>query len=129
MVPTNPECPRYLRYNFGMAWTIITIYTSKCAQMDPQQLLETSTFYSRWKKCDIEKTFGYVIDCHRQRHLAIIITNTVSGKYHRSSVINREINTKYQTIFISTTILTVFLKFCAIGLQVKQFRHSDVILS
>jgi len=25
-----------------MAWAIITIYTSKCAQMDPQQLLKTS---------------------------------------------------------------------------------------
>src|SRR6218665_1139251 len=39
-----------------MAWAIITIYTSKCAQMDPQQLLTTSKFYSRCKKCDIEKT-------------------------------------------------------------------------
>ena len=28
----------YLRYNFLMAWAIITIYTSKCAHMDPQQL-------------------------------------------------------------------------------------------
>src|SRR6218665_540284 len=41
-----------------MAWAIITMYTSKCAQMDPQQLLETSKFYSRSKKCDIEKTLG-----------------------------------------------------------------------
>src|SRR6218665_2792688 len=41
-----------------MAWAIITIYTSKCAQMNPQQLLKTSKFYSRCKKCDIEKTLG-----------------------------------------------------------------------
>src|SRR6218665_2858824 len=39
-----------------MAWAIITIYTCKCAQMDPQQLPKTSKFYSRCKKCDIEKT-------------------------------------------------------------------------
>jgi len=25
-----------------MAWAIITIYASKCAQMDPQQLIKTS---------------------------------------------------------------------------------------
>src|SRR6218665_3747089 len=41
-----------------MAWAIITIYTYKCAQMDPQQLPETSKFYSRSKKCDIKKTLG-----------------------------------------------------------------------
>jgi len=43
-----------------MAWVIITIYrpTSKCAQMDPQQQPKTSKFYSRCKKCDIEKTLG-----------------------------------------------------------------------
>src|SRR6218665_2456544 len=41
-----------------MAWAIITIYTSKCVQMDSQQLLKTSKFYSRSKKCDIEKTLG-----------------------------------------------------------------------
>jgi len=41
-----------------MAWAITTIYTSKCAQMDPQQLTETSQFYSRFKKCDIENTLG-----------------------------------------------------------------------
>src|SRR6218665_3578429 len=39
-----------------MAWAIIANYTSKCAQMEPQQLPETSKFYSRSKKCDIEKT-------------------------------------------------------------------------
>src|SRR6218665_1842072 len=43
-----------------MAWAIITIYTSKCAQVDPQQLPKTSTLYSRCKKCDIEKTLGRV---------------------------------------------------------------------
>src|SRR6218665_841694 len=44
-----------------MAWAIITIYTSKCAQMYPQQLPKTSKLYSRCKKCDIEKTLwdGY----------------------------------------------------------------------
>src|SRR6218665_999206 len=42
-----------------MAWAIITDYTSKCAQMDPQQLPKTSKFYSRRKKCDIEKTLGH----------------------------------------------------------------------
>src|SRR6218665_336611 len=31
---------------------------SKCAQMGPQQLPKTSKFYSRSKKCDIEKTLG-----------------------------------------------------------------------
>ena|SRR6218665_1065808 len=41
-----------------MAWTIITIYTSKCAQMDRQQLPKKSKFYSKCKKCDIEKTLG-----------------------------------------------------------------------
>jgi len=39
-----------------MAWAIITIYTSKCAKMDPQQLPKTSKLYSRSEKCDIEKT-------------------------------------------------------------------------
>jgi len=39
-----------------MAWAILTIYTSECANMDPQQLPKTSKFYSRCKKCDIEKT-------------------------------------------------------------------------
>src|SRR6218665_3033839 len=39
-----------------MAWAIITIYTSICAQMDPQQLPKTSKLYSRCKKCDIENT-------------------------------------------------------------------------
>src|SRR6218665_3780132 len=41
-----------------MAWAIITIYISKCAQMNPQQLPKTSKFYSKCKKCDIEKTLG-----------------------------------------------------------------------
>src|SRR6218665_3855803 len=41
-----------------MAWAIITIYISKCAQMNPQQPPITSKFYSRCKKCDIEKTLG-----------------------------------------------------------------------
>jgi len=41
-----------------MAWAIITIYISKCAQMNPQQLPKTSKFYFRCKKCDIEKTLG-----------------------------------------------------------------------
>ena len=39
-----------------MAWAIIAIYISKCAQMDLQQLLKTSKFYFRSKKCDIKKT-------------------------------------------------------------------------
>src|SRR6218665_398438 len=43
-------------YNFVMAWAIITTYTSKCAQMDPQQLLKTSKFYSIYKKCDVKQT-------------------------------------------------------------------------
>src|SRR6218665_2437903 len=44
-----------------MAWAIITIYTSKCSQMDPQQLSKPSKVYSRCKKCDIEKVIvdGY----------------------------------------------------------------------
>jgi len=33
-----------------MAWAIITIYTSKCAQMDPKQLLDRSTFLSQMQK-------------------------------------------------------------------------------
>jgi len=41
-----------------MVWVIITIYTSKCAEVNPQQLLNRSKFYSRCKKCDIEKTLG-----------------------------------------------------------------------
>ena len=43
-----------------MAWAIITIYISKCAQMNPQQLPKTSQFYSRCKKCDIENFLGWV---------------------------------------------------------------------
>src|SRR6218665_1111638 len=39
-----------------MTWAIITINTSKCAQMDPQQPLKTSKFYSRCKRIDIEKS-------------------------------------------------------------------------
>src|SRR6218665_235590 len=41
-----------------MAWAIITIYISKCAQINPQQLPKTSKFYSKCKKCDIEATLG-----------------------------------------------------------------------
>src|SRR6218665_3682974 len=41
-----------------MAWAIITIYISKCAQMNPQQLPKTSKFYSRCKKCDIKISLG-----------------------------------------------------------------------
>src|SRR6218665_2985886 len=41
-----------------MAWAIIPTHTSKCAQKNPQQLPKTSKFYSRCKKCDIEKTLG-----------------------------------------------------------------------
>jgi len=51
-----PGYLRYIKYNFWMAWAIITIYSSKCVQMDPQQLPKTSTFYSRCKKYDIETT-------------------------------------------------------------------------
>jgi len=39
-----------------MAWAIRTIYSSKCVQMDPQQLPETSTFYFICNKCDMQKT-------------------------------------------------------------------------
>ena len=57
-----PGYPRYLKYNFWMAWAIITIHTPKCAQMDPQQLhvLQTSQFYSRCKKCDIKNLMGWL---------------------------------------------------------------------
>src|SRR6218665_506012 len=41
-----------------MAWAIITIYISKRAQVNPQQLPKTSKFYSKCKKCDIEKSLG-----------------------------------------------------------------------
>src|SRR6218665_513028 len=43
-----------------MAWAIIPIYTSKCAQMDPQKLPTRSKFYSRCKRCDADKTYGGV---------------------------------------------------------------------
>src|SRR6218665_245734 len=43
-----------------MVWAIIKIYTSKCAQMDPQQLPKSSKLYYKSKKCDIEKTLGGV---------------------------------------------------------------------
>src|SRR6218665_1593728 len=43
-----------------MAWAIITIYTSKFALMDTQQLLKTSKYYSTCNKCDIEKPIGGV---------------------------------------------------------------------
>ena len=45
-----------LRYNFVMAWAIRTIYISKCAQMDPQELPKTSKFYSICNKCVVQKT-------------------------------------------------------------------------
>src|SRR6218665_3356547 len=41
-----------------MTWAIVTNYTSDCPQMDPQRLHKTSKFYSRSKKCNIEKTLG-----------------------------------------------------------------------
>ena len=40
-----------------LSWNL-TIYTSKCAQMDPQQLPKTSKLYSRGKKCDLKTTLG-----------------------------------------------------------------------
>jgi len=43
-----------------MAWAITRIYTSECAQMNPQQLLNRSKFYFRCKMCDIEKAVGGV---------------------------------------------------------------------
>jgi len=46
------------RYNVLMASAIRTIYTSKCVQMDPEQLPETSTFYSICNKCDMQNTVG-----------------------------------------------------------------------
>ena len=49
----------YIRYNFIMTLAIMTMmYTSKCANMDFQQLPDSSKFHSRCKKCDIEKTVG-----------------------------------------------------------------------
>jgi len=41
-----------------MEWAIITIYTSKCVQMDPQQLPKTSKLCSICNKCDMQKTAG-----------------------------------------------------------------------
>jgi len=41
-----------------MAWAIRTIYTSKCVQMDPQQLPKTSKYYSICNKCDMQKAVG-----------------------------------------------------------------------
>jgi len=35
-----PGYLEYLKYNFLMAWAIVTIYTSKCAQMDPSSYLK-----------------------------------------------------------------------------------------
>jgi len=59
-----------------MVWAIIKIYTSTCAQMDPQQQPKTPKFYSKSKKCDIEKTLGYhpplvarrLRSCHYLQH-------------------------------------------------------------
>src|SRR6218665_3287919 len=39
-----------------MVWAIIKSFTTKCVQMDPQQLLKTSQFYSICNKCDMQKT-------------------------------------------------------------------------
>src|SRR6218665_1693260 len=50
----------YLRYNFLMAWAIITIYTFKCVQLDPQQLPKAYFLNSRCNKCDMQKTVGGV---------------------------------------------------------------------
>jgi len=43
-----------------MACAIITIYTYKCVQMDPQQLHvpKMSKFYSKFNKCDMQKSVG-----------------------------------------------------------------------
>src|SRR6218665_582398 len=44
-----------------MTWAIIRIYTSKCAQMNPQQLPKTSQFYSRCHTRDHRKNLrGWV---------------------------------------------------------------------
>src|SRR6218665_1413847 len=49
-------CPWYFRYNFSMAWPTRTIYTSKCAQLDPLQLPEMSKFYSICSKCVMQRS-------------------------------------------------------------------------
>src|SRR6218665_200607 len=53
---TLPGCLGYIRYNFLIAWAIITIYTFKCAQMDLKQLPNRSKFYSRCKSVISLKT-------------------------------------------------------------------------
>src|SRR6218665_1743267 len=68
-----------------MAWAIITIFTSKCAQMEPQQLLKMSKFYSGCTKCDIEKTLGGVgtttpLVTRRLIRMIILILGLVVGQ-------------------------------------------------
>src|SRR6218665_1148420 len=56
-----------------MAWAIRTIYTSRCVQMDPQQLPKTSKFYSICNKCDMQKTAGG--EYHPSGNLKVINAN------------------------------------------------------
>jgi len=60
-----------------MTWAIITIYISKCAQMNPQQLPKTSKFFPRRKKCEIKETLEEVGTTPLGRPKDTIIRNSV----------------------------------------------------
>src|SRR6218665_2878310 len=71
-----------------MAWAIITIYISKYAQMNPQQLPKTSKFYSICKWNIIEKTLVGVgtiplgsPKVNRLRVVIIVTEVLVQGSY------------------------------------------------
>ena len=70
-----------------MAWAIRTIYTSKCVQMDPQQLPETSKFYSIFNKRDMQKTAGGgSTEQFRLSHLIIHLLHLNDTHLNRYSV-------------------------------------------
>src|SRR6218665_1549784 len=89
VVPTYPGYLVYIRYNSLTVWAILTMYTSKCAQMDPKEKQGPyrSKFYSRCKKCDIEQTIwgGY--------HTTPLVVSRLIRSYQGSYVIDLPMNT------------------------------------
>src|SRR6218665_2390668 len=75
-----------------MAWAIITIYISKCVQMNPPQLPKMSKFYFRSKKCGIEKTLGVWVPpplVARRLRIFLKITDPSEAPYQYLSQIRK----------------------------------------
>jgi len=79
--------------------------------MDPQQLPKTSKFYSRCKKCDIEKTLGG--GYHPFGSLKVKLTIEVDGAYREtfSRALNHCIDNHKNTVTnIQSAILNSWYK-------------------